>query len=165
MKFIDCRSSVILAVLGLLMATTSAQAASFSDEQIKEHPCLDKASLPWRISPAKTTDIPEAYKGWSGLWSGYWGGQLCHVLVIKKIAENGIVDFIYSTGQPYYSYGEFVGTITKNSEGQQLEATLGNGSRVKYTLIAIGGDSPSYLLEGLYRGTSSGQFKPVKTNE
>src|SRR5512133_1473750 len=63
MKFIDCRSSVILAVLGLLMATTLAQAASFSDEQIKEHPCLDKASLPWRISPAKTTDIPEAYKG------------------------------------------------------------------------------------------------------
>ena len=99
------------------------------------------------------------------LFLGYGGDQLCHVLVIKKIGENGIVDVVYGTGQPYYSYGEFAGTITKNSKGQQLDAMLGNGTWVTYTLITIAGDNPTYLFEGLYQGTTGGQFKPVGTNE
>lgn len=165
MKFIKYCSSIVLAILGLFITATSTQAASFSDQQVKGHPCLEKTSLPWRISPLKTADVPDAYKGWSGLWSGYWGATLCHTLVIKKITADGQVDLIYSTGQPYFSYGEFTGTITKNSDGrQQLDVVLGNGVPAKYTLTTATGDNPSYLLEGLYR-TTSGLFTSVKTDE
>jgi len=153
----------IAVIAGALLGISPAQAASFTAEQVAAHPCLDKTSLPWRISPVKTADVPEAYKGWSGVWAGFWGGRLCHVMVIKKIDGNGVVDFIYGTGQPYYEHGEFVGVVTKDGDGQKLEATLGNGNRVKYTLIPISGERPSYLLEGLYKNTTSGQFKPVKT--
>lgn len=169
MKFIQFS---LFTVLGLLMAATSAQAATFSDQQIKDHPCLDKASLPWKISPVKAADVPEAYKGWAGLWAGLWGSQLCHVLVIKNITESGKASITYSTGQPYPEFNEFIGTITtitnkKGKDRQQLEVILGNGVPVKYTLRPVAGNDLSYQLNGVYQGSpqpSRGLFSPVKND-
>ena len=87
--------SLISAVLAAFLSfglVGSPGAVTFTREQVRDYPCISKASLPALISVAQPGDVPPQYRQWAGLWVGSWyqrGTNICHILVVHSISSTG----------------------------------------------------------------------------
>lgn len=126
----------------LALALIGCAGPSFSPELQAKHPCLGKTSLSGAPSPAKSTDVPQAFSHWAGVWEGTWKGQagtLCHVLIIESIDREGRVRAIYTVGGFYYQNVVTFGFIKTSGATQKLTLPLGGDIWATYTLHTEGG--------------------------
>lgn len=140
----------ILVSVSLLLSAAfapQASAASFSDEQKAVHKCVGETSLPWSVSVAD--GAPEAYKPWLGQWVGAWNDNLCHMMIVSEIENDGRVYFLYSIGAPHNVYYKMEGKIVDEDGRQVLHSKFQSGWTLSYTL------APTGVLLGNFKGSAA----------
>jgi dienelactone hydrolase len=114
---------------------------------------IDGVPLPSDVHVAPVPTSATALKRWSGVWVGSWNGSLKHILVVERIADDGVPSIVFAEANNPYT--------RKEANWHRMDAVLSGRMLTIVEKVALTATLTVPVFTAVYDMDDDGQLNAI----